>query len=247
MELNDILCHSGTPRTEYFVETPSRYGKLRLDLHSPVEVALSQTGMTEEMQRAVEQGISAALALSDAGNRREGVDRLLALVGEYPYSADVYQALADLFSDMGDEVEAEYNFKQCIALRPDYRSLMFFARFLGRIGRLAEAQAIEEHLWQIRAEVPASLSLKAVHDYLVTLSRVPDGPRMIEVTEQAMKEYGGETTLVYQQIYGYVLAGRKGDALALLDSVMPRLDPTDPLLARFQQMLDYLRPGETNA
>jgi tetratricopeptide (TPR) repeat protein len=197
--------------------------------------------MTEEMQRAVGRGIEDALALSETENKQAAVDRLLSLVGEYPYSAVGYQALANVYADLGDGQEAEYNFKQWIALRPDYRNLMLFAKYLGRAGRLAEARAIEEHLWQLRSEVPTDLSLEAVHDYLVTLSRVPDGPKMVEVTSEAMKEYGRETTLVYQQIYGYILAGREVEAWALLNSVLPRLSAEDPLQPRFQQMVDYLR------
>ena len=73
------------------------------------------------------------------------------------------------------------------------------------------------------------------------LSRVPDGPKMVEVSTEAIREYGGETTLVYQQIYGYILAGRGAEALALLNTFFPRLNVEDPLLPRFREMLDYLR------
>src|SRR5947209_7698766 len=89
LELSHVLRHEGPPRTEYFLEIPTCYGNLRLDLHSPVEVALTQTNMTEEMQKVVEQGIAEAIALGKSGNEQAATNKVLALAEEFPYSADV--------------------------------------------------------------------------------------------------------------------------------------------------------------
>ncbi len=239
MELIDVLRHSGQPRTEYSVDIPDHpgiSGTLRLEIHSPIEVALSRATMTEQDLEACREGLAEAASMLDGGDAEGAANRLLDLVKEYPYYAPTYEALADLYWRTGNAVEAEYNFKQLIALDSSFRNIMRFGKFLGSRGRLDEARLLESYLWEHRAEVQPDLSLEAVHDYLVTLSRIPDPTTMISVCREAMAEYGGETTLVYQWIYAYVLAGEAARAVELLDDVIPKVSPTDRLLPRFEEM-----------
>ena len=60
MELIDVLRHEDPPRTTYFVEIPSAFGNLRLDLLGDVGVALSQSGVSAEDAATISVCMSAA-------------------------------------------------------------------------------------------------------------------------------------------------------------------------------------------
>ncbi|HEX8229313.1 MAG TPA: hypothetical protein VF826_08375 [Chloroflexia bacterium] len=240
MDLGEALRHRGEPRTGYYIDIPTPLGKLRLDLLGDVGSALAQTGMTPEAQQAVGKALEAARANLAAGDPDGAKQLLLDTAKHYPYAATTYGTLYDIYTAEGDLAEAEFHMKQAIALGPSFRNLTHLARNLGRQDRLEEAAAIQEYLWQTRAEAPQDEALEATHDYLVTLGRMRQPQTMMDVSMRAMQEHGSDTTLVYQYVYALVLANQPSAAREHLQRVLPQLNPDDPIYTRFTQMRDYL-------
>jgi tetratricopeptide (TPR) repeat protein len=240
MELSETLRHRSEPRTGYYLDIPTTLGKLRLDILGDVGSALAQTGTTPETQQATGEALENARAMLAAGDGDGAKQLLLDTAKQYPYAADVYGMLYDIYSAEGDLAEAEFHIKQAVALGPSFRNLTHLARNLGHQTRLDEAATIQEYLWQTRAEAPPGEALEATHDYLVTLGRLRQPQTMMDVSMRAMQEHGSETTLVYQYVFALVLANQPSAAKEHLQRVLPQLDPGDPLYPRFTQMRDYL-------
>jgi tetratricopeptide (TPR) repeat protein len=240
VDLSEVLRHKGGPRTAHFIEVPTPLGKLRLDLLGEVGAALAQTGTTPEEQEATEEAIDGARAKIAVGDVDGAKKLLVDAVKQYPYAANVYGMLYDVYTAEGNLGEAEFCMKQAIALGPDFRNLTFLARNLGRQGRLEEAAMVQEYLWQTRSQAPPEQALDAIHDYLVTLGRLQQPRTMMDVCMRAMQEHGSETTLVYQYIFALVLSDQQDAAREHLRRVLPQLDADDPLYPRFVQMHDFL-------
>jgi tetratricopeptide (TPR) repeat protein len=240
MELVEALIHKDRPRTQYFVEIPYDFGILRLDLLSPVGVALTQTEMTPEMERETNDILSKALQAGRNGDIASQEKLLLDAVQLYPFASRLYGALYDLYDQQDNLAEAEFYIKQVVALKPDYPNMASLARNLGRRGKLEEAATIQQHLWETRSEANEMEALGAVHDYLVTLGRLQRSRTLIDVALRAMQEFGRETTLVYQYIFGLVLDNQEDVAIEQLKRALPEINPQDPLYPRFTHMQDYL-------
>ncbi|MDQ6693481.1 MAG: hypothetical protein M3014_03540 [Chloroflexota bacterium] len=240
MELVDALIQKERPRTDHFVEIPYEFGRLRLDLLAPVEVALTQTGMTPEMVRQTDDIIENALRARLAGDIAGEETMLLDAVKQYPFASSLYGALYAMYDGQGNLTEAEFYIKQVIALTPDYRNMTYLARNLGRQEKFEEAATIQQHLWNTRVEATVTEALDAVYDYMVTLGRLQQAHTIIEVASQAMQEFGDRPTLVYQYIFGLVLDNQGDAAREQLRRVLPQISPQDPLYLHFTRMRDYL-------
>jgi Tfp pilus assembly protein PilF len=236
MELVDVLRHSEPPRTQYFVDIPTEYGKLRLDILGDVGVALAQTGMSEGDATAAREMIEEGQKKLKAGDREGGADTLMEVVKRYPYSVEGYGALYEYYREKEERDEAIYYLRQMIALQPGYGLMIILGKELGRAGRYEEALVLQGFLWEERSKAAPNEALQAACDYLVTLGRMGGEKKMLEVAEQAMKEMGNESTLVYQYIYAHILDKQYGKARALLDTVLPGMTDNVPLHARFVEM-----------
>jgi tetratricopeptide (TPR) repeat protein len=170
MELIDVLRHSGPPRTEHFVEIPSAYGKLRLDILGDVGVALTQAGMTPETTGAAHDLINKAEAKLQAGDREGGLGGLMEVVKLYPYSVDGYGALYNYYWDLGNREETIYYLQQMISLEPEYKYLTMLGKELGRAGRYDEALLLQGYLWENRQKATPDEAHDAACDYLITLA-----------------------------------------------------------------------------
>lgn len=173
MELVEALIHKELPRTHYFVDIPYPFGRLRLDLLSPVGVALTQTEITPVMERQINDILSKALQVGRDGDTAREEKLLLDAVKQYPYASSLYSALHDLYDRQDNLAEAEFYIKQVVALKPDYHNLAYLARNLGRQGKLEEAATIQQHLWETRSD---AIRRQAVH--LLPLRTPPGAPRM---------------------------------------------------------------------
>ncbi len=240
MELIDILRHGGPPRTEHFVEIPSAYGKLRLDILGDVGEALTQTGMTPETNTAAHDLIDKAEAKLQAGEWEGGLDGLIEVVKLYPYSIDGYDALYNRYWDLGDRGETIYYIRQMIALNPTYKYLTLLGKELGRAGRYDEALLLQGYLWENRHKATPGEARDAACDYLITLGRTDGVKKMLDVASQAMTEIGNDSTLVYQYIYAHILDKQYAQARTLLNKVLPDLKGADPLYSRFIEMSNVL-------
>jgi tetratricopeptide (TPR) repeat protein len=239
MELIDVLRHGDPPRTEHFVDIPSAYGTLRLDILDP-GAALSQVGMTPETAKVARDQIDKARATVEAGDAEGGLNDLIEVVKVYPYSLDGYGALFDYFWDRGDRDKTIYYAQQMIALDPQYRFMTMLGKELGRAGRYEEALVLQDYLWENRHKATPKEAYSATGDYLITLGRAGDPKKMMEVAIQAMGEMGNDSTLVYQYIYAHILDKQYTEARTLLNKGLPNLKGTDPLYSRFMEMSNVL-------
>ena len=239
MELIDVLRHGDPPHTEHFVEMPSTFGTLRLDILD-AGTALAQTGMTAETAEDANERIDKARTKAQAGDAEGALNDLTDVVKLYPYSVDGYGALFDYYWDRGNRNETIYYARQMIALDPQYRFMTMLGKELGRAGRYDEALVLQGYLWENRQKATPPEAYNATGDYLITLGRAGDPKKMMEVATQAMNEMGNDSTLVYQYIYAHILDKQYTEARTLLNNVLPNLKGTDPLYSRFMEMSNVL-------
>lgn len=239
MELVDVLRHQGEPKIGYFLEIPTPYGKLRLDILGTVETALTQVGLSEEDAHIVAQIVDESRRKLHEGDATGSVDLLLDAARRFPYAARPYGALYDLYQPSNPD-KAEYYLKQLIALQPTPDNLLRLGKLLGQTGRFDEALTIQDYLWQRRSQLSSDDAMGAAKDYLITLGRAGDARKMIEVAGQAIVQLGDETALVYQYILAHLLDNQVQAAKERLDAVTPKLDPTDPMYSRFEQLREHI-------
>ena len=237
-ELEAVVRHE--PRSEFFLELPTAYGKLILDLPEPAKVFQSPQMSAEEL-RAAEQELEAAKKLYSAVSPKASEEAALEVVRRHPLFPAGYGALYDLYNSQQRWDEAEYQLKQLLAIQQRYSSLEALARLLGQRGRLDESLVVSAYLWEHRADAasPAE-ALGAVKTYLVTLGRAQKGARMAEVAGQALEAFGPDSALSYQQVLGLIVAGDRDEAKRRLAAILGDLDPRDPMRPRFLQMKQVL-------
>ena len=236
MELIDVLRHEGPPRTTYFVEIPSAFGNLRLDLLGDVGVALSQSGVSAEDAATISGLLTTASQLPPGIHEQA----LLDITRHYPFAANVYGALADYYARLGNRDEAIYYLKQMVALQPTYTNLTSLGRALGQAGKLDQAILLQAYLWDRRKQVPSAQSYDVIRDYLITLSKSGNPKAVIHVAAQAISEMGNDTMLLYQFIYAHIQDGQYPEARALLDKALPLLSPADTLYSHFFDLSNAL-------
>ncbi|HST06047.1 MAG TPA: hypothetical protein VLQ48_15125 [Chloroflexia bacterium] len=236
MELIDVLRHDGRPRATYFVEVPSPYGNLRLELSGDVGVALSQNGVSEE-DAVVISGLLDK-ALSQPGEIKE--QALLDITRWHPFAANVYAALADYYAGKGNRQETIYYVRQMIALQPTYENLTRLGRLLGQEGNFDEALLLQSYLWEQRKSATPAQSYNVIRDYLITLGKRGNWEAVLHVGAQAIGEMGNDTMLIYQFTYAHIQDGQYAGARALLDKALPLLEPGDPLYKHFFDLSNAL-------
>jgi pentatricopeptide repeat protein len=236
LELIDVLRHEGPPRTTYFVEIPSAFGDLRLDLLGDVGVALSQSGVNAEDVATISD------LLATASQLPPGIEEqaLLDITRHYPFAANVYTALAGYYAKSGNRDEALYYLKQMVALQPTYEHLTDLGRALGQAGYFEQAFILQSYLWERRKEVAPAQSYDVIRDYLITLSKSGNPKAVIHVAAQAISEMGNDTMLLYQFIYAHIQDGQYAEARALLDKALPLLSSGDALYSHFFDLSNAL-------
>jgi tetratricopeptide (TPR) repeat protein len=238
VDLLSALGHAEPPRAQYYLNMPTRYGQLRVDILSPDPEAASMDGPSGAGSAQARALVERALALARGGELAAAEERLLDIVRHYPYSHEAFGALSDVCTSLGRTQDAVYYGRQVVGLVPSYRNLTLLARALGQDGRLEEAATVQRHLWQIRAEAEPAEGLEAAQGYLVTLSRLDDARQMAQVCARALVEYPGDPTIQYQQAFANLLLGRYTEAYRLVEQALLTLPAGEPLVPRFRQLRD---------
>jgi tetratricopeptide (TPR) repeat protein len=236
LEPIDVLRHESQPRSTYFVEIPSPFGNLRLDLLGDAGAALSQSGVSAEDAATVAELLATASQLS-AGIEEQA---LLDITRQYPFAANVYGVLSDHYARLGNRDEAIYYLKQMVALQPTYEHLTALGRALGQVGRFEQALSLQAYLWDLRKEVAPAQSYDVIRDYLITLSKSGNPRALIHVAAQAISEMGNDTMLLYQFIYAHIQDGQYAEARALLDKALPLLSSGDALYSHYFDLSNAL-------
>lgn len=236
MDLLNILRHEGQARTTYFVEIPSPFGNLRLDLLGDVGLALSQSGVSAE------DAVTISGLLTTASQLPLGIEgqALLDITRQHPFAANVYGALAAYYTNLGNRDEEIYYLKQMVALQPTYEHLTGLGRALGQAGRFDQALILQSYLWEQRKQVAPAQSYDVIRDYLITLSKSGNPKAVIHIAAQAISEMGNDTMLLYQFIYAHIQDGQYAEARALLDKALPLLSPGDALYSHFFDLSNAL-------
>ena len=155
----------------------------------------------------------------------------------YPTAHRAY-FLMSVFSQKSAGLDAcPLYLRQAIAIRPDFQYLAELGRVLGKLGQLDDASVLHEHLFEIREAAPSEQARRRmVQDYLVTLTRAQSGQRMVEVVDLALRELGESAPLQYQAVLGLMIQEDFQAAQDRLEAFKPRLNPAEPIAARFAQM-----------
>lgn len=240
MTLRDILTQRAPAGSSFRLELPTRYGPLCLYLADAATEVLQHPVMSPTMLEDAREQLNQALAKQADGDLAGAEAGLLALARRYPIYAPAYGCLYELYWDSERPEPAEFMVKQLIALQPTPGNLLRLGRLLGRLGRLDEAEVVQQQVWEERAELTDDLPHEAAADLLITLGRKQAPDRMLRVIAEAVALLGERSTLQYQSVYAHVLAGRRDQARARLREVLPHIHPEDPLRPRFAQMEQFL-------
>jgi GNAT superfamily N-acetyltransferase len=238
VDLLSVLEHSEPPRSQYFIRLPTPYGKLRVDILSDnPEAAMSQGLVGEDAERANAM-VNEAVRRAQRSEFVSAEELLLETVRRYPYCYDAYGVLCDVCLSLGRTHDAVYYGRQVVALVPSYHNLTRLGRALGQDDKLHEAATVQYHLWQVRHETDREGALEAIHGYLVTLAKLDDPGPMTDVCAQALREYPGDPTLLYQLAYAFLLQGRLAEAHAVAERALATLPLNEVLVPRFVQIRD---------
>jgi hypothetical protein len=238
VDLLSVLEHSEPPRSQYFIRLPTPYGKLRVDILSDnPEAAMSQGLVGEDAERANAM-VNEAVRRAQRSEFGSAEELLLETVRRYPYCYDAFGVLCDVCISLGRTADAVYYGRQVVALVPSYHNLTRLGRALGQDDRLHEAATVQYHLWQVRGETDREEALEAIHGYLVTLAKLDDPGPMTDVCAQALREYPGDPTLLYQLAYAFLLEGRLAEAHAVAERALATLPLAEVLVPRFVQIRD---------
>lgn len=238
MTLHDVLTHE--VRSEFFLEFPTRLGKLRLDLvdQTSVQAAIQHPkGPEGERLEEAEAAWQKARALYRPGAHEASEKAMVEICRRYPLWGKGHGALYELYVFLKRFEDAEYHLLQLLALQPIDEHLKDLGNLLGRQKKLAEAEVVQRHLFERREKAPTKGEghLWSMN-YLVTLGRLQRTDRMLEVVDQAEKTFGQEAGLEYQAIFALILAGRKPEAKTRFDKVFPTVEKTHPLYRNYLRM-----------
>jgi hypothetical protein len=238
VDLLSVLEHSEPPRSQYFIRLPTPYGKLRVDILSDnPESAMSQGLVGDDAERANAM-VNEAVRRAQRSEFVSAEELLLETVRRYPYCYDAFGVLCDVSLSLGRTADAVYFGRQVVALVPSYHNLTRLGRALGQDGKLHEAATVQYHLWQVRHEADREEALEAIHGYLVTLAKLDDPGPMTDVCAQALREYPGDPTLLYQLAYAFLLQGRLAEGHAVAERALATLPLSEQLVPRFVQIRD---------
>ena len=107
--------------------------------------------------------------------------------------------------------EAAYYCGQLVAVQPTWKAVALWARLLGQAGQLDDSCALLEFLHAAADDsvsptdghpLSAAEVQSVVHDLLVTLTRLQQGARMVEVAEAGLRRHGPQVHISYQVVVG---------------------------------------------
>ena len=238
--LGALLAHREPPRTTFWIDRQTPVGSLRLDIDD-IKVLGDRAGELNEAQLAdAEARWQAARASYVPGHHEASEAGMRAIVRDYPLWPKGHGALYDLHKFLGNLPEAEYHFRQLIALVPSYDYALDLAELLGGAGQLEPAMTLFDELWKLRTFGSEDLVQRLVHGRLVTIGRLHDGARMTAIAREALDLFGEVASVRYQYLLGLILMERRDEARDGCRAALAALPQDEPLRPRFEQMLTQL-------
>jgi tetratricopeptide (TPR) repeat protein len=213
-----LLAHEDAPRGALFMEFPTGYGTLRLDCPGDDPESLMAAGgapVPDETRQAVER----ALAGDDLGAR---IDVLRQAAGAHPMVAGFHANLSLSYRRAGDPMEALYHARQAVAVDQSFGRLAMLATSYGIAGRMTEALALFDHLWDLRAEADPVMRAGAAQDHMHTLLLSEQWEQLAEVAALVSAEDPADANAAAQLATARHRLGRphevKRQVMDLLDS-----------------------------
>lgn len=208
----NLIRHAGEPTTEAYLERPSPWGWLRLDVldfdrvpdsaHTPAETAEADRAL-----RRADHGFDPDRPELTVAAMREITRRWPLWVGGHGGSFTVLQHI-------GREEEALFHLRQAIAVLPE-RSLVFkLQHALRKVGRPEESAVIGEQLWSERARLDDDVALQVAIELVMALGMVERSERAVRVATEAMEACGPNDELVVHRVLNLLRCGRVEDATA---------------------------------
>lgn len=226
-ELHGLLAHSEPKRSTRTTMRTTVFGQLRYDIFG--EEPIRGDGRTPEAQAAV------ANAARMAGEGRVG-DAITVLnkVGESaPGNVDIARMLGSLHELVDDARNAQYWYRQAVALDGDLRSVVALGALFGRAGRTADALALHAYAWEHRDGSASDDDKVICESYLASLARTFDAVGVRDAADMAILNHGTEPVFMYYMAYGHILESHVQDAQRIIATVLPELEPDDRLAQPF--------------
>ena len=197
--------------------------------------------MAEEMWEDAERRFQAARARWDPQDPSRSIEGMREITHLYPLWGKGHGALWEVHKHLGHAEEALYHFVQLVVVQPSFGNLLELGALLGRAGRLEDACVVLDHLLGVIHDAPTPQLARSVFDaLLVTLTRLQQGARMVEVADLAVVHCGQHLVFEYQAVLGYMLAKEPSKARTRLATMIGRVPADHPLAPKVEQMRHML-------
>ena len=230
-------------RSSLFLDIPHPHlGALRLDVANMDVILTHPNGkMTEDMLADAERRFQAAHALWDVSDPSQSIEGMREITHRYPLWGKGHGALYDVQKHLGQTDEALYHFVQLVVVQPTFANFSQLGMLLGQAGRFDASRVALEYLLCIIDEAPSSATAGEVfRSLLVTLTRLQQGARMVEVADKAIAHQGPQLVFEYQAVLGHILAQQPDAARARLRPLLVRVPASHPLVGKLNQMRQML-------
>lgn len=228
----------------------ARLGVLRLDIADLTVMSLAGSGVTPQMRADAQARFEAARALYRSDNPWPSLKAMQAITRRYPTLPIGYDAQMVFHKNRGNYAEGAYYCGQLVAVQPTWKAVALWARLLGQAGQLDDSCALLEFLHAAADDSvsptdghPLSTAevQSVVHDLLVTLTRLQQGARMVEVAQAELRRHGPQVHISYQVVVGHLLCGQVEAARSVAAPLLARVGADHPLHPKLQQMRAMLK------
>ena len=179
--IGHLLAHPDEPRTLHSLERPCPWGRLRLDVQDERALLATWNGLTAEQEDEARAAFESARTLFEPQDPLHGLEALAYVVARWPLWGAGHAALCDAHRRLGHHAEASYHARQLLAAEPDVDHVLKLAVSLAREGKLQDAKSIQSYVWNTREHQPRESGYRVACDLLVTLTRLQDGPGMVDL------------------------------------------------------------------
>ncbi|NMO04559.1 tetratricopeptide repeat protein [Gordonia sp. TBRC 11910] len=226
-ELHGLLAHSEPKRTTRTTMRMTPFGQLRYDIFGDAPVR--DDGRTPEAQTA----LTNAARIAAEGRIADAIT-LLTKVGEAaPGNVDIARMLGALHESADDTRNAQYWYRQAVALDGDLRSVVALGSLYGRAGRTADALALHSYAWEHRDGSASDDDKVVCESYLASLARTFDAVGLRDAADLAILRHGTDPVFMYYMAFGHILESHADDARRIISTVLPELAPDDRLAQPF--------------
>lgn len=239
-----MLRHAEPPTTPSYLERPSPWGMLRLDIedpdrvpdfaHTPAEIA--------EAERALET----AQLEWDPDDPEATVAAMRAIARDWPLWVGGHGASFTILMMLARPTEAVWHLRQAIAALPVPDLLIRLARHLRDQGRFDAAACIHLQLWSQRATLHPHQAQGSATGALICLHKLGDFEGAVSLAAEAIGAIGHDPELIMHHLINLLRLQRRDEATRAWAAYDPHF-PRDSLLRRSFDELRHMLGGPPQA